>query len=87
MTAPSPRFEQTAAGLLLASVTLVAFNLATAQVLFGIAALMWVRIVLADATRQALPSFFWPLAAFADRHGLPSACRLILNMNEFVFID
>ncbi len=65
MTAPSLRFEQTAAGLLLASVTLVTFNLSTAQALFGISALMWLRIVLADTTRQVLPSFFWPLAAFA----------------------
>jgi hypothetical protein len=27
------------------------------------------------------------LAAFAAKHGLPAACRLIFNMNEFVFID
>jgi hypothetical protein len=27
------------------------------------------------------------LAQYADRYGLASACRLILNMNEFVFVD
>ncbi|HEX6985811.1 MAG TPA: hypothetical protein VF170_10555, partial [Planctomycetaceae bacterium] len=27
------------------------------------------------------------LVAYADRHGLPNACRLILNLNEFVYID
>jgi cytochrome c553 len=27
------------------------------------------------------------LAAYAARHGLSAACRLIFNMNEFVFID
>jgi hypothetical protein len=28
-----------------------------------------------------------PLVNFAEKHGLPSACRLIFNTNEFVFID
>ncbi len=27
------------------------------------------------------------LAAYAAEHGLPNACRLILNLNEFVFVD
>jgi hypothetical protein len=27
------------------------------------------------------------LIQYANRYGLPSACRLILNMNEFVFVD
>jgi hypothetical protein len=27
------------------------------------------------------------MTGFADRHGLSNACRLIFNMNEFVFID
>lgn len=27
------------------------------------------------------------LASYADQHGLRNACRVILNMNEFVFID
>jgi hypothetical protein len=28
-----------------------------------------------------------PLAAFAKREGLENTCRLILNLNEFSFID
>ncbi|RIK88909.1 MAG: hypothetical protein DCC67_00030 [Planctomycetota bacterium] len=28
-----------------------------------------------------------PLAAYADKHGLPAACRVIFNLNEFVFVD
>jgi hypothetical protein len=27
------------------------------------------------------------IVAYADRHGLANACRLIFNMNEFVFVD
>ena len=27
------------------------------------------------------------LVQYADQYGLASACRLILNMNEFVFVD
>jgi hypothetical protein len=27
------------------------------------------------------------IVQYADRHGLANACRLILNMNEFVFVD
>jgi hypothetical protein len=27
------------------------------------------------------------LAEHAARHGLPDACRLILNLNEFMFLD
>jgi hypothetical protein len=27
------------------------------------------------------------LTAYADRHGLANACRVIFNMNEFVFVD
>ena len=27
------------------------------------------------------------LVSYAQRHGLPNACRLLFNMNEFVFVD
>jgi hypothetical protein len=27
------------------------------------------------------------LAAIATEHGLANACRVILNLNEFVFVD
>jgi len=33
-----------------------------------------------DAERMAL-------VHYAERHGLPNACRLVLNLNEFVFVD
>ena len=33
-----------------------------------------------DAERMAL-------ARYAEQHGLPNACRLVLNLNEFVFVD
>jgi hypothetical protein len=28
-----------------------------------------------------------PLEAFAKEHGLPNACRLLFNLNEFCFVD
>lgn len=65
MSPATPRFERTAAVLLVAAIALVSFKLLVSQVLFGIAALMWLRIVLADAERPALPTFVWPLAAYA----------------------
>ena len=37
--------------------------------------------------RAPEPDELSALVAYADRHGLPSACRLIFNANEFVFID
>ena len=27
------------------------------------------------------------LADYAEQHGMPNACRLIFNLNEFVFVD
>jgi hypothetical protein len=27
------------------------------------------------------------MTAYAEKHGMPSACRVILNLNEFVFVD
>jgi mono/diheme cytochrome c family protein len=37
--------------------------------------------------REPDPSEIAPLVAYAQQHGLPAACRLIFNLNEFVFID
>ena len=37
--------------------------------------------------RQPIPEELAPLAAYAEQHGLANACRVIFNMNEFVFID
>lgn len=65
MTPATPRFERTAAVLLVAAIALVVFKLLAAQVLFGIAALMWLRIVVADDERDATPLFLWPLGGYA----------------------
>jgi Protein of unknown function (DUF1553)/Protein of unknown function (DUF1549)/Planctomycete cytochrome C len=37
--------------------------------------------------REPTPSEREALAAYAKEHGLCNACRMILNLNEFVFID
>ena len=37
--------------------------------------------------REATPDEVSQLEAYAGKHGLPAACRLILNLNEFVFVD
>lgn len=37
--------------------------------------------------RQPADDELAPLVEYADRRGLANACRLIFNLNEFVFID
>ena len=37
--------------------------------------------------REPTPSERDALAAYAREHGLANACRVILNLNEFVFVD
>ena len=37
--------------------------------------------------RQATAEEVALLSAYAHRHGLANACRLILNLNEFVFVN
>jgi putative inorganic carbon (HCO3(-)) transporter len=64
MTAATPRFEAVAAGLLIASIAVVSFKLLIAQVLFGVSALMWLRLVLANPGAQAWPAFAWPLGGY-----------------------
>jgi hypothetical protein len=38
-------------------------------------------------SRGPTPTEAAALAAHARKHGLPNACRVILNLNEFVFVD
>jgi hypothetical protein len=38
-------------------------------------------------TREPTDTELAKLAAYADQHGLANTCRLIFNMNEFVFVD
>jgi O-antigen ligase len=65
MTAVSARMERTASWLLLASLGLVLFNLLAAQVAFGLAAILWLRLVLTDRDGQHLPAFVWWLGGYA----------------------
>ena len=37
--------------------------------------------------REPTSSETTQLTAFAEHHGLPATCRLLLNLNEFVFVD
>src|SRR5262249_38332165 len=37
--------------------------------------------------RAPTPKELGPLASYAERHGLANACRVLLNSNEFVFVD
>ena len=65
MTAAVSSLERAASWLLLASLGLVMFNLLAAQVVFGLAALVWLRLVLTDREPQHLPGFVWWLGAYA----------------------
>jgi hypothetical protein len=38
-------------------------------------------------SRDPTPTELAPLVTYAERHGLANTCRLIFNMNEFVFVD
>jgi hypothetical protein len=47
-----------------------------------------IKLAFALATSRApLPDELAPLTAFAESEGLENTCRLILNLNEFSFID
>jgi O-antigen ligase len=70
--------------LLTASLGMTLFNLLAAQVLFGLAALLWVWIVRSDARRPDVPQFFWPLAAYA---GLTLASAAMSLDPRASFID
>jgi O-antigen ligase len=59
------KLEVWAYRLLAASLGVVQFNLLTAQVLFGLAALLWLRVAIADGGRPALPGFYWALVVYA----------------------
>jgi O-antigen ligase len=64
MTSASPAVERAASYILIAAIALVSFNLLVPQVLFGVAALLWIRIVAGDRGTGPLPAFVWPLAAY-----------------------
>lgn len=62
---PSSTVERAAYWLLTASLGMTLFNLLTAQVLFGLAAIAWVWVTVADGRRPDVPRFFWLLAGYA----------------------
>lgn len=61
---------------LIASLGFTLFTISTAQVLFGIAAVIWLYVLLTDRTapRTRMPAFFWPLTAYA---GLTAVSALL----------
>lgn len=48
---------------------------------------MWTRRFQLALARTPEASERDALVAYASAHGLPAACRLLLNMNEFSFVD
>jgi O-antigen ligase len=50
---------------LTATLGLVQFNLSAAQVAFGVAVLAWLWLMISERQRPVLPTFFWPLGAYA----------------------
>ena len=58
------QLERFAAGCLIASASLVTFKLLPAQVAFGLAALVWLRLVIAEGGIGSMPGFVWPLAGY-----------------------
>ena len=64
---------------------MVSFNLLAAQVLFGVAALMWLRLVVTDRRALDLPAFAWPLAAYL--RGLTSRARSSRSIRSPASID
>jgi O-antigen ligase len=63
MTWSDDRLERAAFGTLAASLAIVQIKLLPAQVLFGVAAILWAVVVRRDG-RLVVPAFFWPLVAF-----------------------
>ena len=59
------RVERLAYGCLTASLGMTLFNLLAAQVLFGLAALGWAFVAIADRQRPLVPAFFLPLSIYA----------------------
>lgn len=51
--------------ILAACLGIAQFNLLTAQVLFGIAALLWLQIAITERRFGPVPGYFWWLAAYA----------------------
>jgi O-antigen ligase len=57
--------DRVAFGVLTACLGLVQFKLLVAQVLFGVATLLWLVVVVRERQRPPIPAFAWPLALYA----------------------
>jgi len=64
MTGPVSLLERTACWAIIASLAVAQVNLLTGQVLFGVAALLWLVLVVQER-QMRVPAFFWPLAGYA----------------------
>ena len=66
MTAPAATtLDRMAFVVLAASLGVVQFNLLAAQVLFGLAILLWLAVLVRGGHRPSVPAFAWPLAIYA----------------------
>jgi hypothetical protein len=45
------------------------------------------RLYQLTCSRPATPDEIEALSAYANKHGLANACRLVLNSNEFMFVN
>jgi O-antigen ligase len=65
MTARDTTLERAAFLALAGCLGLVQFSIAAGQVLFGVAALLWIALAYQERQPFAAPGFFWPLCAYA----------------------
>jgi O-antigen ligase len=65
MSGRTPGLERAAYYTVVASLGAVQFNLLAAQVLFGIAALLWITLLSKGAPRVSQPAFLLPLGVYA----------------------
>jgi O-antigen ligase len=84
-TAPSPsNVERVAYWLLTASLGMTLFNLLAAQVLFGLATVLWLAVIRRDPHHAVVPPFFWPLVVYA---GLTLASAAMSPDRRASFLD
>jgi O-antigen ligase len=65
MSDTAPVLERAGFWCVVASLGVVQFNLLAAQVLFGVAACIWLIVAVQDGTRPDLPAFALPLGVYA----------------------
>jgi O-antigen ligase len=65
MSAQDTALERAAFFALAGCLGLVQFSIAAGQILFGVAALLWIALAFQERRPFAAPGFFWPLCAYA----------------------